>query len=55
VRGESEGGQAGQTPEATAPPEEAPTDLGATPEESRDDTGIQLPNPQPIEDPRQST
>jgi GH15 family glucan-1,4-alpha-glucosidase len=55
VRGESEGGQAGQTPEATAPPEEAPTDLGATPEESRDDTGIPLPNPQPIEDPRQST
>jgi GH15 family glucan-1,4-alpha-glucosidase len=44
VRGESEGGQAGQeTP--PAPATETPADLGHTPEESRDKAGIEIPNP----------
>lgn len=44
VRGESEGRQAGQRPQP-APSTEAPTDLGHTPEESRDNAGLELPDP----------
>lgn len=46
VRGESEGGQAGQDAEPSAPVAQ-PTDLGHTPEASREKADIPIPDPQP--------
>jgi hypothetical protein len=44
VRGESEGGQAGQATDAGSAPAVAPTDLGHTPEESRGQADIDIPD-----------
>jgi hypothetical protein len=44
VRGESEGGQAGQSTDAASAPAATPTDLGHTPEESRVQADIDIPD-----------
>jgi hypothetical protein len=44
VRGESEGGQAGQSTDAGSAPAGTPTDLGHTPEESRGRADIDTPD-----------
>ncbi|GAA1971042.1 glycoside hydrolase family 15 protein [Microbacterium deminutum] len=44
VRGESEGGQAGQSTDAGSAPAVTPTDLGHTPEESRVHADIDIPD-----------